>query len=146
MKNIILQPVGITHTPYTEKAPFRPDENADGDFFIDLHPEYSEGLYKLDAFSHIIVIFYFDRINEVHLTAHPPRLNGEEVGLFASRSPYRPNKIGLNVLRLLKIEGSRIFTSPMDVLDATPVLDIKPYIPDTDLKIHASRGWLPEGP
>ena len=124
-------------------APFRPDNSDYREFVIEVFPEYIEGLRDLDRFSHIIVLFYIDRTKKHHLTAHPPKFNGrKEVGVFASRSPYRKNKIGMNTVELRKIEGNLIHTSPLDALDNTPLLDIKPYVKDLDCFPGANEGWL----
>ena len=135
--------IGNIKTPYEKEAPFRPDPDAGGDFIIVVKPEYEEALYKLAAFSHIIVLFHFDRSLQSRLRAHPPHLQGLEVGLFASRSPRRINKIGVDIVKILKINKNMIYTSPMDILNNTPLLDIKPYIPDLDCFPGASYGHTP---
>jgi tRNA (adenine37-N6)-methyltransferase len=137
---IEFHPIGIIHTPYEKEAPFRPDPDAKGDFRIIIREEYRDTLYRLDEFTHIIVLFYFDRSQKTNLFAHPPRLGGEKVGLFASRSPNRINKIGLDIVRIKCIEGLMIRTSPMDILHNTPLLDIKPYISDLDAYPGAGKG------
>ncbi|NQT76514.1 MAG: tRNA (N6-threonylcarbamoyladenosine(37)-N6)-methyltransferase TrmO [Bacteroidetes bacterium] len=136
--------IGNIKTPYEKEAPFRPDPDAGGDFIIVVKPEYEEALYKLAAFSHIIVLFHFDRSLQSRLRAHPPHLQGLEVGLFASRSPRRINKIGVDIVKILKINKNMIHTSPMDILNNTPLLDIKPYIPDLDCFPGASSGHAPD--
>ncbi len=136
----ILKPIGKLHTPYREKAPFRPETDAEGKFSIEIFEEYTQAMSGLEAFSHLVVLFYFDRSEKTNLLAHPPHLQGRETGLFASRSPNRINKIGMNVVRILSIKGNMIFTSAMDAFDGTPLLDIKPYIPDLDSFPGASRG------
>ena len=140
---IEFHPIGIIHTPYEETAPFRPDPEADGDFSISIREEYRDALYRLDEFTHIIVLFYFDRSLKTNLFAHPPRLGGEKTGLFASRSPNRINKIGLDIVRINGIEDLLIRTSPIDILNNTPLLDIKPYIPDLDCHPSATKGHTP---
>lgn len=140
---ISFSPIGIIHTPYKEMAPFRPDIKAGGEFCLEVFPEFIEGLRELDRFSHIIVLFYLDRTKKHHLTAHPPKFNGtKEVGVFASRSPFRKNKIGMNTVELKKVEGNLIYTSPLDALDNTPLIDIKPYVKDLDCFPEANEGWL----
>lgn len=136
------QPIGIIRSPYTEQAPFRPREDAEGDFRIVLDPRFQDGLHRLDEFSHVYVIFLFDRAEPVtSLEAHPPGA-GITVGTFASRSPRRPNSIGLSVVRVKKIEGNEIHTTGLDALDGTPLLDIKPYIRATDSIPGANNGWI----
>ncbi len=140
--DIILQPIGKTHTPYTDRGPFRPDEQAEGQFYLEIFPEYIDGLQGLELFSHLIVLYYFDKMDQTHLKAHPPIQPGTEVGVFASRSPKRVNKIGFNVVKIINIEDNRIYTSAMDALNDSPLLDIKPYISETDSRPDASKGWL----
>ena len=140
--DIIFHPIGWIHTPYQDKVPFQPDPDAEGEFYIDLNQEYTEGLYLLDTLQYINVLFHIDRLKqEVSMRAQPPRAGGMEVGLFASRSPRRPNPIGLSVVRLLSIEGSRLNISGIDTLDNTPLLDIKPYMRRLDIKEDANNGW-----
>lgn len=139
---ISFSPIGIIHTPYIDVAPFRPEKNAGGEFFLEVFPDYLEGLKDLELFSHVIILYYLDRTKKHHLTAHPPGYKGKEVGVFASRSPFRRNKIGMNTVELIKIEGNLIHTSPMDALDNTPLIDIKPYIKELDCFPGANDGWL----
>lgn len=108
----------------------------------DLQPELA--LEGLEKFSHIWLIFEFhENLNKiVHPKVHPPRLEGETVGLFASRSPHRPNPIGLSLVKLEKIEGGILYLSGIDLIDGTPVLDIKPYIKYVESQPNASDGWL----
>lgn len=142
MQHIIMHPIGTIRTPYVDMAPFRPDESIEGEFFLEVDMKYRSALKNLDDFSHIVVIFYFDRTKKVHLTAHPPSFPGMEVGLYASRSPFRPNHIGMDIVRLFRIEENRIYTSHLDILDHTPLLDIKPYVPEIDRKEDANSGWI----
>lgn len=127
-----LIPVGSIHTPYQDTAPFRPDKDAEGDFFIKVHKDFETALMDLKVHSYIIVFFYFDRSEKTNLLVHPPHLKGKETGLFSSRSPNRINKIGMDTVKVLRLESNIIYTSPMDILDGTPLLDIKPYIPELD--------------
>lgn len=140
-----MHPIGVIRTPYTDSAPFQPLEVVDGEFYIDIDKEFEEGLYKLQDFRYIYVLFHIDRpTKKPHMRATPPWTGGEKVGIFASRSPNRPNRIGLSVVRLKSIDGRRIYTSCMDVFDGTPLLDIKPYIKDLDSKSDANYGWVEE--
>ena len=137
--------IGRIRTPYENTPPHQPDPEAGDGFYIDLDPEYASGLDKLEAFNYIHVLFHLDRQRgPVTMRAHPPMAKGMEVGLFASRSPRRPNSIGLSTVRLKRIEGARIHISGIDVLDDTPLLDIKPYIRRLDIKEDANDGWLDE--
>ncbi len=140
--NFQLQPIGFIFTPYVETAPFRPVADAPGEFYIDIRKEYSRALFKLKEFNYIQLIFFFHLSKPHKLRVHPPNNKGREVGLFASRSPNRPNKIGSTICKLLSIKGNRIFTSGLDILNETPLLDIKPYIPDLDCRTDANSGWI----
>ena len=137
-----LTAIGRITTPYREIAPFRPDPEEKGTFFIEVFPQYIEAMQDLARFSHIIVLFYFDRSEKTNLKAHPPHLAGKETGLFSSRSPNRINKIGMNVVEIRKVEDNRIYTSPMDALDGTPLLDIKPYVTQLDCFPQADSGHI----
>jgi tRNA (adenine37-N6)-methyltransferase len=140
---IKLTPIGTIHTPYNESAPYTDYENAEGEFYVEVIDEYSAGLYLLDEMKYFYIIFHIHKPNkQPQLRVFPPRGNGKEVGLFASRSPNRFNPIGLTIARIKKIEGNRIYTSGLDILDGTPLLDIKPYIRDFDMKDDANMGWI----
>ncbi len=135
--------IGVIHTPYEDNAPYQPIENEQADFQIIVDPKYLEGLHKLDKFRYIYVIYYTHRVlQEVKNIISPPWTDGLEAGIFASRSPLRPNLIGLSVVRIKKIVDNKIFTSGLDVFDGTPLLDIKPYIKDLDSKDNANYGWI----
>ncbi len=109
-------------------------------------PEHS--LAGLDRFSHVWLISYFhlNTNKTVRPKIHPPRLKGESVGLFASRSPHRPSPIGLSLARLVAIKGATIHLAGIDLVDGTPILDIKPYIPEWDIAAGATAGWVNDAP
>ena len=143
--NVNFRQIGIIHTPYTNNAPYQPVENDEGEFFILLDSDYSDGLNKLSQFRYAYVIYYIHRLRRgVSMSVIPPWAEGRKVGLFASRSPLRPNPIGLSVVKIKKIVKNKIFTSGLDVFDGTPLLDIKPYIKDLDSKNDANYGWIDE--
>jgi len=147
MKDILYRPIGVIHTPYAEMAPFQAREDDDsGEFCLELDRRYETGLQDLDRFRYIIVLFHIDRARGYNGSnmAHPPSLKGGTVGLFASRSPNRPNPIGLDVARLLEIRGNRIYTTGLSALDGTPLLDVKPYI-SLDSKTDPGEGWHKPG-
>jgi tRNA-Thr(GGU) m(6)t(6)A37 methyltransferase TsaA len=100
-----------------------------------------EGLRDLDGFSHIVVVFHLHLVIQPSLVAHPP-WDGKEHGVFATRSPYRPNPIGLSTVRLEHIEANTLHISGVDMIDGTPVLDIKPYIPNLNPVDDVKVGWL----
>ena len=144
MSDIIpFKSIGTIYTPYTDIAPFRANEDIiEGEYIIEINLELKEALYKLDTFNYIHVLFYIDKAKNAKLKVHPPYKDAASVGLFASRSPNRFNPIGLSTVKIIKIEKNLIYTSCLDILDNTPLLDIKPYIPQNDLKTNANSGWL----
>ncbi len=140
---IRFQAIGIIHTPYKESAPYQPVEEAEDEFTAVLEPRYEAGLFKLEKFRYIYLIYYIDRLNvQPKMHVKPPWAGSVEVGLFASRSPARPNPIGLSVVKVKKVEGNVVYTSGLDVFDGTPLLDIKPYIRELDSKEDANYGWI----
>ncbi|MEA3559688.1 MAG: tRNA (N6-threonylcarbamoyladenosine(37)-N6)-methyltransferase TrmO [Candidatus Thermoplasmatota archaeon] len=135
--------IGTIRTPYTESAPYQPVDKDEGDFRIIVEPEFKDGLKELSRFRYAYVIYYIHRVKEdLFMVISPSWADGAEMGVFASRSPVRPNPIGLSVVRIKKIAGNEIFTSGLDVFDGTPLLDIKPYIKDLDGKEDANYGWI----
>ncbi|MBN2302225.1 MAG: tRNA (N6-threonylcarbamoyladenosine(37)-N6)-methyltransferase TrmO [Lentisphaerae bacterium] len=147
------QAIGTIHTPYTEAtgSPYQPvetEERTDRSFCIELDELYIDGLERLDSFDYLYVLYHIDRVKPSRCLRVTPSWTGGKitVGVFASRSPIRPNPIGLSVVRIFSIEANRVYTSPLDVFDGTPVLDIKPYIKDLDTKNEANYGWIDELP
>jgi len=137
--------IGVIRTPYTENAPNQPVDEDEGDFRIVVEPQYTDGLYKLDSFRYIYVIYYIHRVKQKQsMIVSPPWAGGVKVGVFASRSPVRPNHIGISIVRIKNIIKNEILTSGLDAFDGTPVLDIKPYIKDLDVKSDANYGWIEE--
>ncbi|MDP8256639.1 MAG: tRNA (N6-threonylcarbamoyladenosine(37)-N6)-methyltransferase TrmO [Candidatus Alcyoniella australis] len=144
-KTYQVKPIGVIHTPYEQIGPPQsPAEAEPGqEFRIELFDQYVEGLRDLDKFRYIYVLYFLDRSKpRESLIAHPPWLEGQGVGLFASRSPRRPNPIALSVNRLLGIQGNVLHISPIDALNNTPLLDIKPYFAELDAKTDANSGWF----
>jgi len=140
-----LKQIGVIRTPYTDNAPYQPVEEDEGDFRILVGSQYGDSLYKLEKFRYIYVIYYIHRVTkEFSEIVSPTWTDGAKVGVFASRSPVRPNPIGISIVRIKGIKDSEIFTSGMDVFDGTPLLDIKPYIKDLDSKSDANYGWIEE--
>ncbi len=140
-----MNPIGVIRTPYTENAPNQPVEDDEGDFRIVVEPQYTDGLYKLDSFRYMYVIYYIHHVKqEQSMIVSPPWAGGAKVGVFASRSPVRPNHIGISIVRIKSIKNNEILTSGLDAFDGTPVLDIKPYIKDLDVKSDANYGWIEE--
>jgi tRNA-Thr(GGU) m(6)t(6)A37 methyltransferase TsaA len=145
--SIFLRKIGVIHSPYLDNAPTQPIEveSDESEYIIEIDEEYTDGLADLTDFKYIYVIFYLHRYKQddsnINLTAYPPWLE-RGVGLFSSRSPVRPNPIGLSVVKIKKIEKNKIYVYGIDALDGTPLLDIKPYFKDVDSKSDANNGWI----
>jgi tRNA-Thr(GGU) m(6)t(6)A37 methyltransferase TsaA len=140
---LAVKPIGLIRTPYVDAAPYQPVSEAEGEFRIEVFPRYSEGLFRLEEFRYIYVVYYLHRLSRTpDLIVAPPWADGTQVGVFASRSPARPNPIGISIVQIRRIVENDIFTSGLDVFDKTPLLDIKPYIKDLDTKADANYGWL----
>jgi tRNA-Thr(GGU) m(6)t(6)A37 methyltransferase TsaA len=135
--------IGTIHTPFKkiEGMPIQPSGAAGIRGTVAVYPEYAEGLEDLEGFSHIILLYHFHRVRSAELTV-VPFLDSEPHGLFSTRAPKRPNPIGLSVVRLLRIEGSTLHVQNVDILDGTPLLDIKPYVPEFDRRPRFRLGWL----
>jgi len=108
---------------------------------VELFPEYVQGIQDLEGFSHIFLIYYFHKINTSKLTVIP-FLDDRPHGVFATRAPQRPNPIGLSVVKLIKVNGNMLHIENVDILDGTPLIDIKPYVPLFDEHPVTSIGWL----
>ena len=136
-----MRPIGIIHSPFEEKGqmPIQASRSqAIGR--AELYPEFVEGLQDIDGFSHIILLYAFDR--STGYTLHvKPFLDDHERGLFSTRYPRRPNPIGLSIVHLLSRKENTLTFEGADVLNGTPLLDIKPYVPDFDQQIEVRTGW-----
>jgi tRNA (adenine37-N6)-methyltransferase len=137
--------IGTIRTPFTtlEGMPIQPSGARDVKGEIILEPQYEEGLRDLDGFSHIILIYHFHLSKGYRLTVKP-FLETVNRGLFSTRAPRRPNPIGLSIVRLVKIDGPTLHVQDVDVIDGTPLLDIKPWVPAFDGCKNARAGWLEE--
>jgi tRNA (adenine37-N6)-methyltransferase len=138
-------PIGFIHSPYhvTSAIPKGPGAKHDAEGAIELLREYEPGLKDIEGFSHLYVIWEFDRADGYDLIAHPPTDEKRPHGVFATRSPRRPNPIGLTVVELLRRDGPALRVRGVDMLDGTPVLDIKPYLSSIPAE-NLRRGWLTE--
>jgi len=139
------RPIGIVRSPHetTTGAPIQPSRARGIEGTVELGEEFVEGLADLDGFTHIILICHLHRAAGFKLKV-VPYLDTELRGLFATRAPSRPNPIGLSVVRLLNIDGRVLRIEGVDLLDGTPVLDIKPYVRDFDDRTEVRCGWLDE--
>ena len=149
VETVQLSLIGEANTPYEYKAPYQPapENMGDGDFFIQIAPQFIAGLEGLETFSHILVFAYLDRSRIAKIRVRPPWTEGQdEYGVFATRSPNRPSPIGLSRTRLQRIEGDRIYTGPLDLFNHTPIVDIKPFIRSLDTADcpaeEGNDGWL----
>lgn len=138
-----LHPIGIIHTPFRtkEECPIQPLYSAATSGRVELFEQFAEGLKDIEAFSHLYLLYHFDRSGDVRMI-RPTFLDDEPHGLFATRHPCRPNGIGLSIVRIITRSGNVIEVEGIDVLDKTPLLDIKPYIPRFDCIAEASEGWI----
>ncbi len=140
---ITVQPIGIIHSPFTQAkgTPIQPKFAQKCEGHVEIFDEYREGLKDLDGFDRIWLIYWFDRSQDYRLTV-TPYLDTKERGLFATRAPRRPNPIGISPVKLQRIESNIIYVSEIDILDGTPLLDIKPYSAKFDCFENGRSGWL----
>lgn len=147
MDEIKIKPIGHIKSCYPDKfgIPRQPGIVTDviSEIVIDAEWQPELALDGLNTFSHIWIIFIFhlNKTARYHAKVHPPRLNGEQRGVFATRSPHRPNPIGLSLVEIVKIENGRIYFKGGDLVEGTPVLDVKPYLPEFESKPMARGGW-----
>jgi tRNA-Thr(GGU) m(6)t(6)A37 methyltransferase TsaA len=142
----VMKPIGVIRTPFTDLKgmPIQPAfSQAVGQ--VEVLPEYADGLQDLEAFSYLILIYALHRSDGFTLKVKP-FLDDATHGIFATRHPRRPNPIGLSTVHLLSRRGNVLEVEGIDVLDGTPLLDIKPYVPDFDLKTDAQAGWYESRP
>ena len=137
------KPIGVIHTPFKslEGMPIQPAGALSVRGTVNVFPEYVEGLRDLDGFSHVMLLYHFHQAAEPKLLV-TPFMDSRPRGVFATRAPTRPNPIGLSVVKLLKIEGRTLDVENVDILDGTPLLDIKPYVPEFDRHPADRVGWL----
>lgn len=140
---ILYKPIGVIHSPFQEVrgTPIQPAAAEGIAGSVEVYPHYVQGLKGLEGFSHIILLYYF------HLAGEPclmvtPFLDSIPRGVFATRSSRRPNAIGISTVRLIKIENNVLYIQDIDIVDGTPLLDIKPYVPNFDVRKVQNIGWL----
>jgi tRNA-Thr(GGU) m(6)t(6)A37 methyltransferase TsaA len=136
-----IRPIGIIHTPFTDKVktPIQPSRS-ETIGRVEVYPEFGDGLQDIDGLSHIILLYIFHRSSGYTLSVKP-FLDDQRRGLFATRYPARPNPIGLSIVRLLERHENTLVVAGIDVLDGTPLIDIKPYVPDFDIRTEVRTGW-----
>ena len=140
-----IQPIGVIHSPYRtkEECPVQGMAAPGGRGKVEVFQEFEEGLLDIGHFTHIILFYIFDRAGKVLLT-RKPFLDDSPHGIFATRHPCRPNGIGMSIVKLEKIDKNILEVSGIDVLDNTPLIDIKPYVPKFDHRENAGNGWVKE--
>ena len=146
--NIVFQPIiyhhiGIVHTPFLRQqgTPIQPIAGKDVRGTVEVFPEYADGLKDIDGFSHLLLLFHMHLAKGFSLRTRP-YLDDVERGVFAIRGPRRPNPIGLSIVRLEKVEENILHIRDLDMIDGTPLLDIKPYLPNVDERDGVRIGWL----
>ena len=140
---MLVTPIGVIHSPFQTKdaAPIQGAFVADAVGQIEIFQEYEEGLKDIETFSHLILLYRFDRAGEIKLVRET-FLDDTPHGVFASRHPCRPNGLGITIIRLTRRERNVLHAAGIDVLDGTPLIDVKPYIPRFDCFPEASEGWV----
>jgi tRNA-Thr(GGU) m(6)t(6)A37 methyltransferase TsaA len=143
--SIKYKPIGIIHSPFKklQGIPIQPTAAKGIRGTVQIFHEYAEGLKDVEGFSHIILIFYFHLSKKTRLKVKP-YMDNQTRGVFATRAPSRPNPIGLSVVRLVGVGGETLHIQDVDIADGTPLLDIKPYVPDFDSREVIKIGWLEE--
>jgi tRNA-Thr(GGU) m(6)t(6)A37 methyltransferase TsaA len=142
-QEIIFRPIGVVHSPFKEPTgtPIQPSAARGTRGIVEILPEYEEGLQDLEGFSHLILLYHCHLARGFTLKVKP-FLDDTQRGVFATRAPARPNPIGLSIVRLERVEGRQLHIREVDIVDGTPLLDIKPYVPQFDTRTDATSGWL----
>jgi tRNA-Thr(GGU) m(6)t(6)A37 methyltransferase TsaA len=137
------QSIGIIHSPFKEQkgTPIQASASMGTEGRVEMFFEFVEGLSDLEDFSHIILIYHFHLSKKSNLKVKP-YMDNQEHGIFATRAPSRPNSMGISIVRLNKIENNILYIKDVDILDGTPLLDIKPYVAEFDIRKVRKNGWL----
>lgn len=143
MGEFYYKPIGIIHSGFSEprETPIQPAGATGVVGSVEVFPEYADGLQDLEGFSHIFLLYHFHMSQKGTLKVSP-FMEDQLHGVFATRAPARPNPIGISVVRLVRIEKNRLHIQDVDIVDGTPLLDIKPYVPEFDIKEVEKIGWL----
>lgn len=145
MKEIVYQAIGKARSPFKEPkgTPIQASGAKGIQGEIEVFPEFAAGLKDIEDFSHIILIYHLHLIKDTSLEVKP-FLDKQTHGIFATRAPGRPNSIGISVVRLVKVDGNTLIVKDFDIIDGTPILDIKPYISEFDYRNVTKNGWYKE--
>ena len=140
------EPIGVIRTPFDspEGMPIQPGGAEDAVGTVSVADSYEPALRDLSGFSHCLLVYHFHRSEEPESLQVEPFLDDTERGLFATRAPRRPNPIGLSVVEIESVSGTEVTVNGIDVVDGTPLLDIKPYVPAFDRPAHVESGWIAE--
>ena len=143
MCEINYRPIGVVHSPFTAPrgTPIQPTAARGVEGVVEVFPQYARGLKDIEGFSHVILLYHCHLAKGVSLEVKP-FMDDQLHGVFATRAPVRPNPIGLSVVRLVGVEGNRLHIRDLDIVDGTPLLDIKPYVPKFDIREVTRIGWL----
>jgi tRNA-Thr(GGU) m(6)t(6)A37 methyltransferase TsaA len=143
MDKIIYRPIGVIHSPFKEPkgTPIQSSTAKGIKGEIEIFPEYVDGLQDVEGFSHIILVYHFHLAKKSSLKAKP-FMDNKPHGIFSIRGPSRPNPIGISIVRLIKVEKNILYVQDLDIVDGTPLLDIKPYVPEFDSAEAIRIGWL----
>jgi tRNA-Thr(GGU) m(6)t(6)A37 methyltransferase TsaA len=147
-RSVSYKPIGYLESCYRDKfgTPRQPGLSPSAWSQLKILPEWQpeQALQGLENFSHLWLVFHFhqNKVARYHAKVHPPRLGGESMGVFATRSPHRPNPIGLSLVELIRIERDTLIFAGADLVNGTPILDIKPYLPEIEARPAAQAGWV----
>jgi len=143
MKEIRYMPIGVIRSPFQDVKgmPIQTVGAKGVGGTVQVEPDYRDGLKDLEGFSHIILLYHFHHCQGYSLEVKP-FMDDHMRGVFATRAPQRPNPIGISVVKLVKVEGCTVFIEDIDIVDGTPLLDIKPYVPEFDVREVQRTGWL----
>ncbi|MBN2744421.1 MAG: tRNA (N6-threonylcarbamoyladenosine(37)-N6)-methyltransferase TrmO [Marinilabiliaceae bacterium] len=140
---ICYTPIGVIHTPFHEPQgmPIQPSAPGSGSGFVEVFEDYATGLNHIEGFSHLILLYHFHRAPDAQLQV-TPFMDDHPHGIFATRSPTRPNAIGMSIVRLIDRIDNRLYVDQLDMLDKTPLIDIKPFFEPYDNRTNTRQGWL----
>jgi tRNA-Thr(GGU) m(6)t(6)A37 methyltransferase TsaA len=143
MNEVTYKPIGIVHSTFkkTDSVPIQSIAARDVEGLVEIFPEYGKGLRDVEGFSHIFLIYHFHEARRPQLLVKP-YLDDRLHGVFATRAPARPNPIGISIVRLVTVEENKLHIKDVDIVDGTPLLDIKPYVPEFDARETCRIGWL----
>jgi tRNA-Thr(GGU) m(6)t(6)A37 methyltransferase TsaA len=143
MNEIRYKPIGVIHSSFKEprRTPIQSSAAKDVKGTVEIFPEYTMGLKDIEGFSHIILVYHF-HLSKKSILKIKPYMDDKLRGVFATRSPSRPNPIGISIVRLINVKENILYLKDVDIIDGTPLLDLKPYVPEFDIKKVNRIGWL----